>query len=80
MIVFFTKKRGINHSIGSVGPGRTLGSKLRFCCENDPLALSSLSVRLQKRCGPPNGHFSVKTSVMQPKNSFGRAYEIGIVC
>ena len=36
--------------------------------------------KLRKRCGPPNDHFSVKTSVMQPKNSFGRAYGLRIFC
>lgn len=29
---------------GSVGPDRTLGSKLRKCCENDPLALLGQAV------------------------------------
>ncbi|MDY6263319.1 MAG: hypothetical protein SPM09_02810 [Fibrobacter sp.] len=29
---------------GSVGPVRTLGSKLRFCCENDPPALLGQAV------------------------------------
>lgn len=28
--------------------------------------------KLRTCCGPPNDHFSVKTSIMQPKNSFGR--------
>ena len=64
----------------SVGPGRTLGSKLRKSCENGPLALSSHSVRLRKRCEVGTSRNSLKTSVMQPKNSFGRAYGLRIFC
>ena len=47
------------------------------------VALSSLVVRLFFGCGyaaAPNDLFSVKTSVMQPKNSFGRAYGLRIFC
>ena len=64
----------------SVGPGRTLGSKLRKSCENGPLALSSHSVRLRNRCGAETCQNSLKTTVLQPKNSFLGAYELGKVC
>ena len=35
---------------GSVGPGRTFGSKLRKRCENDPLALLGQAVLLGRNC------------------------------
>jgi hypothetical protein len=43
-------------------------------------ALSSHSVRLRKRCEVETGRNSVKTSVMQPKNSFGRGLRIWKFC
>ena len=39
----YSEQKSTNKN-GSVGPGRTLGSKLRKSCENDPLALLGQAV------------------------------------
>ena len=69
--------------IGSVGPFYKAAIYFPKNCGSVAVltsALSSHSVRLQKRCEVGTGRNSVKTSVMQPKNSFGRAYGLRIFC
>ena len=52
----------------------------RIFCSSSVGPVRTLGAKQRKRCEPPNGDFSVKTSVMQPKNSFGRAYGLRIFC